>query len=232
MVSLELVLELCDENNREAGLLTVSAISGNQLTLTGTLTKSYAANAAGFIGFVGKETGTAATDFFIPDTSKVHETFDDAYIELAYLGTGSTSVPYQPNQNLTLRQTFAQTWFNNKYPNCLYLVGGESGTYGTGLPVDGVSSYASNYSFVYIGSHGAAKVRDIVNHELVHQWDTAASAAVNKGHDNNGAHDNSDQCLMDDDSPRNGVIGRNDQDDTHELCIDHLYRLRDFVDGI
>lgn len=204
------------------------------VTLNAAIANSYTIASMAFVG--------RGSDYYVPDTTKLPETFDDAYVEVVYLANGSTSVPRIDNQGLTGSTgwvAFTTLWFNNRAHagnNYYYMVGANTGTLG-GNPVDGATEdRVNNFTFIFLTTYGAAKNRDIVNHESVHQFDDPAD---NSGHNNNRAHDNLDQSLMDDDSPRNGCrdaggnpvaepCGRNDLNDTHELDIDRLYQIRDF----
>ncbi|MCY3021604.1 MAG: hypothetical protein NTW87_21530 [Planctomycetota bacterium] len=92
-------------------------------------------------------------------------------------------------------------------------------------------------SFVFMERPAGAplpplSIRSTVCHELVHQFDPGGNNAMD--HDTERAWDNLDNCLMDDASPRSGApgAGRNDQNDTHELCREHIYNVRDKEDGL
>lgn len=225
-----------DADSREGALLTINGIdlNNNELTLSGPLTStsSFAMN-----GYVGKETGTDATDFFLPDTSKLTETFDDAYIEFTFPPEGATGVPRVRAQTRLRRDAlgtgnFSKRWFNNRVKrNYLHLVGAE--TLAESATTFGSSSFRNNYTYIFVGSIERffaptplaipIVIREVTNHEFVHHWEISFK---DSGHDNERAWDNKDQCLMDIEFPPI----QNIKNDKHELGTDHLYRLRDSVD--
>ncbi len=110
-----------DSANREANLLTITAINGNTLILSGNLTNAYTvANQ----GFVGRETGNNAANFFIPDTSELAQTFDECFVEWMFLADGSTGVPRVDSTAEGQMFTFRDRWFNCSFagmgkPQCV-----------------------------------------------------------------------------------------------------------------
>jgi hypothetical protein len=187
--------------------------------------------------YVGVESPGPPDPFFVPDTSMLEATFDDVFVEWRQIGQRRLpGVPREDEPPLNI-DLFTDDWFDNRPGtgrNTVHLVGAGFSTLN-----DGLTSPTSNCSYVFVQRapgvvHIPAKIRDIINHELTHQFTTWARASADGDHDLLRAWDNADNCLMDDATPRNGApgSGRNDVNDTHELCIDHLYVVRDNPDGL
>ena len=59
---------------------------------------------------------------------------------------------------------------------------------------------------------------------MTHQWHDIANMFEADGHDDHPAHDGPDRCLS--------STPRNRQDDKMELCVYHLYMVRDHLDDV
>ncbi|MCY3022254.1 MAG: hypothetical protein NTW87_24855 [Planctomycetota bacterium] len=236
-----------DEVNREPALIRIDRVEplgpapAGRVHLSSPLTQPYGIrNRRG--AFVGIETGVAAADFFIPDTSALPQTFDDTYVEWRELSQRrSPRVPLLSAPDDPALLEFAWTWFDNRasadaHRNVVYLVGakfyagdGVGATWGAYRPVTPANRPPQrNISFAFnewpMGTPlPALSARSTVHHELIHQFDPGGDDAGY--HDTERAWDNSDQCLMD-------GAGRNRLDGMDELCREHLYQVRDKEDGL
>lgn len=200
------------------------------LTLNRPITQSYA---VARMAFAGVETGNPDVDFFNTDVSRLRETFDDAYVEVMNgPNAGSGPVPRIDEQDFTGPQSqlaFTKLFFNNKnLDNYFYLVGANTPPPKTVLAT---TNNAHNFSFIYVGAiedvfsvqkgFTAAELtnalRDITQHEIVHQFDVRGDG---DGHDSELAWDALDRCLMDVDRIRTNA--------NYKLGHQHLYKLRDF----
>jgi hypothetical protein len=234
-------VRVMDASGREAQLLKVTDVTGNVLTLDGNLVNAYKSGNANY-GFVGKETGTAATDFYLPDISKLLETFDDAYTEVVKLDDGGDSIPtYEPTSK-TAFLAFSEEWFKNKgRKDYFQLVGAERNSYGIVNSAAGLTDYKANISWVWMQSSlgqpiSAARNRELTNHEIVHQFDpdkwTLEADRADPGHNRLSAYyDASVACLMNS-GDLAGLGFRHHQTDPLKLSLDRIYMIRDRIASI
>jgi hypothetical protein len=225
------MVRVLDTNGREQQLLKVTAKNEttNELTLDGTLVNDY--TTANY-GFVGKETGNAATDFLTPDTSKLTETFNDAYTEVDITNAGRSIATYEPPSR-TAWGAFSLTWFKNqKKPDYFQLVGAGRNRYNV-KQADGLTDNQVNISWVWTLTVldlpiSAARNREITNHEIVHQFDPAkwGNAEDEGGHNHLKAYDDSVPCLMNEGT--NALkAGSHKETDPLILSLDRIYMIRD-----
>jgi hypothetical protein len=233
-----------DRDNREPALATVMQVQGaggglEELTLDRDLTRLWKARDPAQHSWVGKETGNAATDFYIPDTSRLPDTFDDTFVEIVKLNQGSTGIPlyYPPRIRFALH--WSLSFFSVKAKqrqNLFQLVGAGPSRDELGVPLGFAGSSDSldeNFSWVFVvDDKGKARdprvLRDIVNHEAVHQFDETEDARQGEpagGHNKLDAHDGSDKCLMN--VGVAGLGGHDREDDRYELSLDRIYQIRD-----
>ena len=162
----------------------------------------------------------------IPNTSKIPETFDDAFIEVTGLANGSENVPGTQFLGDADMNDFRDHWFENAGApgsNYFYLLGAQDEATNTFL---GLTEPARDWSYIFV-SKIERDIKDairLVNHELVHQWDDPTIQDPNLGHDDEPAHDGFGFCLM------NADVGSLNH--RYELGIHHLYKLRDAVDNV
>ncbi len=173
-------------------------------------------------GYVGSVSG----GYYAASTTGIRSTFDDAFIEVIRLPNGSAPVPrvrFEFPAKVGDMDAYRNLYFQNQAKrNYLYLLGAQDES--TIHP--GRSNASLNWSYVYfaeIQRHNGDPVH-VTNHELVHQWDDPLGEP-NDGHDNERAHDNTDWCLL-------NHAAHWKFDGWHELCVQHLYKLRDAVDDI
>jgi hypothetical protein len=181
-------------------------------------------------------TGSA---FYDADMRDIAQPFDDAFVQLIALRSGSGAVPYMPQEwfsatgnDTTLRQ-FHQLWFQNKSPmdppnaefnnphNYFHLVGASSATTLDGLSwVNGFTYKLSDISYIFIGSINAQcgscsaaqkanHAQETTAHELAHQF--GVNSCDSEKHDLNNAWCGSTGGTCD-----NSTIG-------YEYCIMHSY---------
>jgi hypothetical protein len=235
-------VRILDSKGREPELRKITDIEGKVLTLDKPLTKSFAkwkSGAYGQTGYVGKESDKdPAKNFFLPDVSKLADTFDDAFVDFRKLQGDSKPVPYDyTSTTLAIFDFFQQFYVHagKQKQDTFQLVGGPYSTL-TKNSYAGVSDKDMNISVVFVQSditkrdYAPAKNRDTTNHEICHQWDPGG--IPNGGHNNLEAHDGSDKCLMNVGDPDTGKGARNDADDLLELSLDQIYKIRDRKDAI
>lgn len=229
-----------DSTRDQRNTYTITNINTTTNTLTLSANLPFAVRVADG-GYVGRHTGTV---FYVPDLSRLADTFADCYAELLPKFDGSAGVPLENFANYTEPQQFRNRWFKNQgKSNYIYVVGAYRNYTGTGSHGWTWPQVGWNVSYIFVDAiethygatnHPAAN-RDATNHEWIHQFQSASEIG---SHDHEAAHDGSDRCLMDE--PH-----RNRTDDRLEAGLSttvddtpptdptyHVYKIRDWEDNL
>jgi len=230
------VIKIFDADIPDGETATITAKSGNDLTLEEDLTNGYT---------VARGAAITKSDTLVYDANitRVNDAFGiytniwgtdgGCFVEFKWREDGSTNVPYKHNMTLSDRVAFTSVWFqNSSESNYLHLVGAEyasSGAYG-------ISADGSNYNYIYVqrikdvfGASSETVNADVVAHEFGHQF---SLTAVDGSHQNVYCHLGSltDYCLMD--------STRRDRTDAYsEFCFpasgeNHIREIRIAPDGL
>ncbi|MBY0526541.1 MAG: cadherin-like domain-containing protein [Gemmataceae bacterium] len=234
-----MVVQISDSLNSEPNPLTITNIDGNVLTLSGKLQNDYTVARLAFVRSLSE-------DYFIADTSKLAETFDDTFVEVVRLPQESGWIEKSEFFAGSSYKNLADSGFGKSVYykstqgkltprwDVFYLVGAGKSP-GGNSNYAGVTDDKRNISIIFMadafGDYGPVSNRDSTNHEIVHQFldpnDRRSIITGERGHNTLPAHDGSgDGCLM---NARKGVGGKshNPTLDRYELSLDMIYSIRD-----
>lgn len=210
-----------DTDNQIPDVRTVQALTTTTITLNEGTTRAFSHDKLAYAG-------RFADGFYEADLGKIHQTYDDAFVEVVFRSDGSAYVPWTSQNNLsdqTEYDAFSARWFKNgrelnDLTNYIHVVGIDHYLFMGDPGFLGVTGSDKNYSFV---AHGAITEaygmgsplippaqRSTTSHEFGHQFGLPEETALRRAWcGTDGDICSGTICLMD--------SGRNRTNDIYEL---------------